>query len=80
MRFQGWSQARDPRLGDVASQISAAGVDDADLFRRSYRVVGVEEGRRRGHFRLVMERVEYGTLPEPLDADAVWFFFNVPRV
>lgn len=57
MRFSGWTQDRYPQLGDVASQISAAGADDADAFRRSYRVVGVEEGRR-GHFRLVMERVE----------------------
>lgn len=79
MRFEWENESRLPDLGDVASQISAAGVDDADVIRRSYLVVGIEEGRKRDRFHLVMERVEYGTLPEPLDADKVWFFYNLPR-
>jgi hypothetical protein len=78
-RFTQWSGERLPELDDIAMQISAAGLDDADYIRRAYRVVGVIEGRDRQHFRLVMERVEYGTLPEPLDADKVWFFYNLPR-
>ena len=78
MRFE-WSGGRLPQLGDVAAQTSYEGAADADLIRRAYLVVGVEEGRSRDRFHLIMERVEYGTLPDSLDPAAMWGFYNLPR-
>lgn len=74
-----WTAERLPELGDIAMQISGDGADDADEIRRAYRIVGILEGRERHRFRLVMERVEYGALPDSLDPDALWSFYNVPR-
>ncbi len=63
-------------LGDVIHQISAEHADDADYVQRAYRVVGQEE-LRTGRTRLVLERVEYGTEPEP---GCISFpFWRVPR-
>lgn len=78
MRFVG-AWFRQPELGDIACQASAAGAEDEAIVRRAYVVVGVEEGRDPEHVRLVMERVEYGTLPTSLDPDAIWSFHNLPR-
>lgn len=80
MRFIGrWG--RPPELNDVAFQTSVEGVDDADVVRRAYRVVGVEEGRDAEHYRLVVERVDFD---EALDAGPFgeanwWTFYNLPR-
>lgn len=76
MRLVSWPPGRLPELGDVAMQVSAEGADDMELVRRAYLVVGIEEGRVRERFRLILERVEFGTLPESLDPDAIWCFFN----
>lgn len=74
-----WNGDRLPELGDVACQVSAEGAGDEDLVRRAFRVVGFEEGRSRDRFRLVLERVEYGTVPASGDPEALWCFWNVPR-
>lgn len=79
MRFVEWSSERLPQLGDIACQASAHGACDEDVVRRVYRVVGIEEGRDPKRFKLVMERVEYGTLPESLDETAIWSFYHLPR-
>lgn len=79
MRFATWEQDRLPQLGDVACQSSSAGANDQGHVRRCYVVVGIEEGRTPRSLRLVMERVEYGTLPDSLDPDALWSFYNLPR-
>jgi hypothetical protein len=78
MRFPDWPRdAREPQLGDVVYQESFAGAGDHARVRRAYLIVGVEETR--SGFRLVMERVEYGTLPESLNPEAIWAFHNLPR-
>lgn len=77
MRFR-WGAEREPRLGDIAMQTSCVDCTDQDDVRRAYRVIGLEEGRP-GRWRLLMERVEYGTVPDPLDADAIWVFHSTPR-
>lgn len=80
MRFTSWPFGlRLPELGDICCQISGAEADDADHVQRAYRVVGFLEGPSRERFKLVCERVEYGTLPESLDPEALWTFYNVPR-
>lgn len=76
MRFE-WNNPTLPALGDVLQQISAPDIDDSDLVRRSYLIVGILEGRDRAHFRIVGERVEHGTVPA--DDGSILFFFNVPR-
>lgn len=78
MRFPDWSHdRRQPQLGDVAYQVSGEDADDHDLVRRAYLVVGVIETRT--GYRLVMERVAYGTLPASDDELALWTWWNVPR-
>lgn len=78
MRFPGWTDERAPHLGDVICQTSAQGTEDEDWLRRSYLVVGLEETRT--GWRLVLERVEHGTIPDPADPQAaMWTFFNLPR-
>lgn len=77
MRFPDWPREREPHLGDVVYQISCDGADDADAIRRCYLIIGVEETRT-GH-RLLMERAEYGTVPQDGDPDALWSFYNLPR-
>ena len=80
MRFVTWpDEMRLPELGDVCCQVSGEGTDDADYVRRAYCVVGVLEGPSRERFKLVCERVEYGTLPNSLAAAAMWTFYNMPR-
>lgn len=77
MRFTDWPGGREPQLGDVICQISGAGADDWATLRRFYRVNGIEQTRT--GFRLLAERVEYGTIPENPDPDALWPFYNTPR-
>lgn len=80
MRFPSWKddpERRDPELGDVACQVSGEATGDEDVVRRAYVVVGVHETAT--GYRLLMERVEYGTLPESLNPDALWAFWNLPR-
>jgi hypothetical protein len=81
MRFPEWTRSgrRQPQLGDVACH--ADGPDgDPDELRRAYLVIGVEEMNRPGRgYRLVLERVAYGTLPASLDPDAIWTFYDLPR-
>lgn len=78
MRFPDWSHdRRPPHLGDVAYQVSGEDADDHDHVRRAYLVVGVIETRT--GYRLVMERVEYGTLPASDDELALWTYWNLPR-
>lgn len=76
MRFPHWTHERAPELGDVVSQISCEGAEDADVLRRSYLIVGLEETRT--GYRLLLERVEYGTLPDPPSWQKIWAFFNAP--
>lgn len=80
MRFPDWPEGvRLPELGDIAQQTSGPDTDDVDDVRRSYLVVGVEEGRSPRSFRLIMERVEHGTVPARARAVAIWRFHNTPR-
>lgn len=77
MRFVDWPAAvRPPELGDVAYQQSGPGAGDEDLVRRAYLVVGLEETRT--GYRLLVERVEYGTVPAA-GYEALWLYHNVPR-
>lgn len=73
MRFPHWPRsARPPELGDIICQTDGPNGDD-DL-RREYEVIGVEETR--SGYRLLCERVEYGTLPTSLEPDAIWAFHH----
>lgn len=61
-------------LGDLAVEVRPDG-GGADEIRRSYLVVGIEEGRTR--VTLLLERVEWGTLPDPPSPDRIWPFYRV---
>lgn len=78
MRFPRWKadHQREPQLGDIAMQTERPGCDP-DEVRRAYEVVGVIETA--AGFKLHMERVEYGTLPAAMRADAIWHFYNLRR-
>lgn len=75
MRFPEWNQERAPDLGDIAYQTSGPGTNDEWFICRAYRVVGVEETR--SGYRILMERVEFGTVAET--EDQLWNFHNLPR-
>lgn len=78
LRFPYWHRhARAPQLLDIISQISYPEADDADYVQRSYEVVGVE--RTKTGYRLLCERVAYGTVPASGYPEAMWTFFNYPR-
>lgn len=79
MRFTDWHGDRLPELGDIACQASGPNADDGEHVRRAYLVAGIIEGVERSRFKLVMERVAWGTLPESNDPRALWSFYNVPR-
>lgn len=78
MRFPHWKAEtrREPQLGDIAMQTDGPGGEPDDV-RRAYEIVGVVETAT--GFKLHMERVEYGTLPAAMKADAIWHFHNLPR-
>ena len=76
MRFPDWRADRVPALGDVISQTVGPDGDPSEV-QRTYRIVGVEETAT--GYRILAERIEYGSLPESLDPDAMWTFYNLPR-
>jgi len=78
LRFPDWPRIgrRQPQLGDICLQTD--GPDgDPDEVERAYLVFGVWETRN--GYRLHVERVPYGTIPESHDPDAMWCFHNIPR-
>lgn len=75
-RFE-WRSDDEPELGDVALQTAYEG-GDPDELERAFLVVGIEEtASKRWRYRIVFERVAYGTLPD--EGRRFWHFHNVPR-
>lgn len=79
MRFT-WQGDRLPELQDVALWTSGPAADDYVEAKRAYRVVGIEEGRDREHFKLLLERISWDEALDETDGDRPWWpFYDAPR-